>query len=140
MQPDRRIPARTASANLIGENDIVLPDAVLRPVGENVADDPVLAGDLLPQADAADDFAGGSVEAGTLDSELKNRQRSHEIIALEFLHSLGRNLDDGVDGLIVGNYDLTLVAGGNGRDGLAEFTRTGAGSRAYEALAQILNQ
>lgn len=141
MQPPSRSPARTASANLVGDNDIVFLEIVLRPVGEDVADDPVLADDFLSQADASDDFAGGTIEAGTRYDELKQRERSHEVVALKLLHGFGRDFDDREDGIVVDLDDLALVAGGDGRDGAADFTGVVSGYRrlAVDALLEILN-
>ena len=127
MQPPSRSPARTASANLVGDNDIVFLEIVLGPVGEDVADDPVLADDFLSQADAADDFTGRALESGTRYDELKQRERSHEVVALKLLHGFRRDFDDRENGFVVDFDDLALVSGGDGRDGAADFARTVAG-------------
>ena len=59
------------SAKSFREDHVAGLELVLRPVGEDVAGDVVLAGHLLAEADAADELAGGAVEACALDAELK---------------------------------------------------------------------
>ena len=119
MQPPSRSPARTASANLVGDNDIVFLEIVLRPVGEDVADDPVLADDFLSQADAANELSGRTVVFRTLDTEFHKRKRAVHIVAFQLSHGFWSKFNDSVHFLVVDSHDLALVAKRNGCDGCA---------------------
>ena len=54
----------------VSEDDVIGCQLVLSPGAENVADDVVLALDFLAEADAADELAGGALEARAADAEL----------------------------------------------------------------------
>ena len=117
-------PARSENANaarkaLVSEEDIVCGQLRLFPGTEDVADNILLALDLLTKADAPDEFAGCALVAGALDAELEGGKGSGKVFALHLLHCLVGELDDREHVLVVGFDDLALVAGRQGGDGRA---------------------
>ena len=93
-RPDTVTPERLAALNG------VIHPAVRRVVAERMA-----------EADAADELAGFAVVARTLHAELEVRNRMVEVVALEFFHRLGVELDYREHVFVVGLDNLALVAG-----------------------------